>query len=78
MTNELLVRNSVYENVFIAAQNRNFIREDDRLQYKLHLYLVPFTDFETGIRFTYTDNDSNDPNEVFDRKVTQAYLNWYF
>lgn len=72
MKNEILYRNSHY------GETAGFIREDYRHQYRLHLYTMPFTGFETGIRFTYTENDSNNDAETFIRRVTQAYLNWYF
>lgn len=72
MKNELLYRNSHYE------ETAGFIREDYRRQYRFHLYAIPVRNFETGLRYTYTDNDSNDSLETFTRNVTQAYLNWYF
>ncbi|MGD8784224.1 MAG: tetratricopeptide repeat protein [Thioalkalispiraceae bacterium] len=72
LKNELIVRNSVYE----AAQG--FIREDDRIQYRFNLYHIPTPGLELGVRYHYTDNDSNLATEVFSRNVSQLYLNYYF
>lgn len=72
--NEIVFRNSVYE----AAGTDDFTREDNRFQYKLNLYATPISGLELGVRYTYTDNDSNMTTEIFTRNVTQGYLNWYF
>jgi tetratricopeptide (TPR) repeat protein len=73
MKNEVLARDSQYD-----EHTDGFVRKDYRYQYRLHLYTMPFKKFETGVRFTYTDNNSNIPTESFIRRVTQAYLNYYF
>lgn len=72
MKNEIIFRNSVYED---AA---GFIRKDDRWQYRFDLYAVPVSELELGMRYTYTDNNSNLSGDIFSRNVTQGYLNWYF
>ena len=74
MKNEILFRNSVYE----ALSTSGFIREDDRFQYRFNIYASPTAGLELGVRYTYTDNSSNDVGETFTRNVTQGYLSWYF
>jgi len=74
MKNEIVFRNSIYE----AESVSGFIREDNRFQYKLNLYATPISGLELGVRYTYTDNDSNLTAEIFTRNITQGYLNWYF
>ncbi len=53
-------------------------REDSRKQYQLTLYALPIPHLEMGIKYLYTSNDSNFDAEQYSRRITQAYLYYYF
>ena len=70
--NEILYRNSAYNPVPDGT------RKDDRQQYLLTLYMLPVAGLEIGVKYLYTTNKSNFAAEHYTRRVTQAYLYYYF
>lgn len=70
--NEFLYRNSVYNPVPDGT------RKDNRRQYLLTLYVLPVSGLEIGVKYLYTTNKSNFAAEHYTRRVTQAYLYYYF
>lgn len=56
----------------------NVEREDTRLRLRLIADMKINKNWKTGIRFTYTDNDSNINNESYTRHNIQAFASWVY
>lgn len=53
-------------------------REDTRLRLRLVAEMKFNKNWSTGVRYTYTDNDSNLAGETYTRNNIQAFASWYY
>lgn len=76
---ELSFRDSEYDPAAVSGSPGSFItRSDKRKQFRLNIYNQISSDWTVGLRYIYTDNDSNLSAETYTRADTQAYANWVF
>jgi len=72
LSEELAYRTSTYGSV------ASFIREDSRLRFRIDSGVNISKAWTLGVKYTYTDNDSNIASEVYSRNDVQLYSTWYF